>query len=136
VYAGAAVIIWGVNATIIRYAYSVPGAHEGNMALFIALGGLATLGVYGWLFGRRGAISRRELGRSFFPMATMAVGGLLTALAYKNGPASIVTPLTGAYPVVTLAFAWAVLRERPSRLQYAGIACVLAGMVLITAQAA
>jgi drug/metabolite transporter (DMT)-like permease len=134
-YAGAAVLIWGVNATIIRHAYSFPGADEANMALFIAFGGLATLGVYGWLFGRAGATSRTEWGRSFLPMATMAVGGLLTALAYKTGPASVVTPLTGAYPVVTLAFAWAVLKERPTRLQWAGIACVLTGMVLITAQA-
>ncbi len=66
-------------------------------------------------------------------MATMAVGSLLAAIAYKNGPASVVTPLSGAYPVVTLGFAWLMLHERPSALQWAGIACVLAGMVLTTA---
>jgi drug/metabolite transporter (DMT)-like permease len=68
-------------------------------------------------------------------MATMALGGLLVAIAYKHGPASLVTPLAGAYPVVTLAFAWVVLKERPSALQWAGIALVLAGMVLTTAVA-
>lgn len=130
-YAGAAVVIWGVNATMIRYAYRFPGAHEANMALFIALGGLSTLGVYGLLFGRRGA--GREWGRAFGPMATMSVGSLLAAIAYKKGPASIVTPLSGAYPVVTIAFAWAVLRERPGLLQWAGIILVLVGMVLTTA---
>lgn len=134
-FAGGAIAIWGVNGTIIRYAYSFPGADEANMALFIALGGLGTLGVYGWLFGRQGATSRREWGRSFLPMAAMAGGSLLTALAYKSGPASLVTPLTGAYPVVTLGFAWAVLKERPSALQWAGIACVLGGMVLTTTAA-
>ena len=56
----------------------------------------------------------REWGRSLGPMATMAAGSLLAAIAYKRGPASIVTPLSGAYPVVTLSFAWALLRERPS----------------------
>jgi drug/metabolite transporter (DMT)-like permease len=65
----------------------------------------------------------------------MAVGSLLVAIAYKKGPASVVTPLSGAYPVVTLAFAWAVLQERPTALQRAGIGLVLAGMVLTTAVA-
>jgi drug/metabolite transporter (DMT)-like permease len=127
-YAGAAVVIWGVSATLIRFAYRFPGAHEANMALFLGVGGLLTLGVYGLLFGRQGA--GHEWGRSFGPMATMAIGSLLAAIAYKKGPASIVTPLSGAYPVVTLGFAWALLHERPSALQWAGIVCVLAGMVL------
>jgi drug/metabolite transporter (DMT)-like permease len=132
-YAGAAILIWGVGATLIRYAYRFPGAHEANMALFLGMGGLATLGVYGILFGRQGA--GHEWGRSFGPMATMAAGSLLAAIAYKKGPASIVTPLSGAYPVVTLAFACALLRERPSALQWSGIVLVLVGMVLTTAAA-
>jgi drug/metabolite transporter (DMT)-like permease len=57
------------------------------------------------------------------------------AIAYKHGPASLVTPLAGAYPVVTIAFAWAVLKERPTRLQWGGIVAVLIGMVLTTAVA-
>ena len=89
-----------------------------------------------WSAGRRGAEgSRAEWLRAFGPMATMALGSLLVAIAYKHGPASLVTPLAGAYPVVTLAFAWAVLKERPSRLQWGGIAAVLLGMVLTTAVA-
>ena len=131
-YASVAIVIWGANGTMIRYAYRFPGAHEANMALFIAIGGLSTLGVYGFLFGRQGATSRGEWARAFGPMATMAVGSLLAAIAYKNGPASIVTPLSGAYPVVTIGFAWAVLQERPSRLQRVGIGLVLVGMVLTT----
>jgi len=132
-YAGAALVIWGASGTLIRYAYQFPGAHEANMALFIALGGLATLGVYGVLFGRQGATSGGEWLRAFGPMATMAIGSLLAAVAYKTGPASLVTPLSGAYPVVTLGFAWAVLKERPTKLQWIGIALVLAGMALTTA---
>jgi drug/metabolite transporter (DMT)-like permease len=132
IYAGAALIIWGVSGTLIRYAYHFPGAHEANMALFIAIGGLSTLGLYGVLKGAARGASRTEWLRAFGPMATMAVGSLLVAIAYKYGPASLVTPLAGAYPVVTLGFAWAVLRERPTGLQWAGIAAVLVGMVLTT----
>ena len=43
------------------------------------------------------------------------------------------TPLSGAYPVVTVGFAYALLHERPNVLQWAGIVLVLAGMVVTTA---
>jgi drug/metabolite transporter (DMT)-like permease len=132
IYAGAALVIWGVSGTLIRYAYYFPAAHEGNMALFIAIGGLSTLGLYGVLKGAARGGTRAEWLRAFGPMATMAVGSLLVAIAYKYGPASLVTPLAGAYPVVTLGFAWVVLKERPTTIQWAGIASVLLGMVLTT----
>jgi drug/metabolite transporter (DMT)-like permease len=135
IYAGAALVIWGVSATLIRYAYHFPAAHEANMALFVALGGLSTLGVYGLAAGAARGGTRAEWLRAAGPMATMAVGSLLVAVAYKHGPASLVTPLAGAYPVVTLGFAWTVLKERPTRLQWCGIAAVLIGMVLTTAVA-
>ena len=130
--AGAALVIWGVSGTLIRYSYGFPGAHEANLALFIAIGGLLTLGTYGVLKGAARSGSRAEWLRSAGPMSTMALGSLLVAIAYKHGPASLVTPLAGAYPVVTIAFAWAVLKERPTRLQWGGIAAVLVGMVLTT----
>ena len=133
IYAGAALLIWGVSSTLIRYAYRFPNADEANMALFVAIGGLSTLGVYGVLSGAARGASRAEWVRAFGPMATMALGSLLVAIAYKYGPASLVTPLAGAYPVVTLGFAWAVLKERPTLLQWGGIAAVLVGMVLTTA---
>ena len=44
-FAGAALLIWGLNGVIIKHAYSFPGASEGNMALFIAVGGVLTLGI-------------------------------------------------------------------------------------------
>ena len=136
--AGAALLIWGVNGTLIRYAYAWYGANEANianeanLALLIAIGGLLTLGTYGFLFGRKGAMSGREWSRSFLPMATMALGGLMVAIAYKKGPASIVTPLSGAYPVVTLTFAWAVLKERPTPLHWVAIGAILVGFVFTT----
>jgi drug/metabolite transporter (DMT)-like permease len=135
ILAGTALVIWGASGTLIRYAYQFPAAHEANLALFIAIGGLATLGVYGLLKGAARGATRAEWLRSAGPMATMAVGSLLVAIAYKHGPASLVTPLAGAYPVVTIAFAWAVLKERPTKLHWAGIAAALVGMVLTTAVA-
>ena len=53
-------------------------------------------------------------------------------VASRYGPISYVTPLTGAYPVVTLAFAALVLKERISPLQYLCIAAIIIGMLLCT----
>jgi drug/metabolite transporter (DMT)-like permease len=128
--AAAALLIWGANGALIRYAYGLPGASEANMALFIAIGGLATLGVYGAIAGSRGAAA--GWARAMGPMAAMALGGLFAAIAFKAGPASIVTPLSGAYPVVTLGFAAVVLKERPTRLHWACIVAILAGVLLTT----
>jgi drug/metabolite transporter (DMT)-like permease len=43
-----------------------------------------------------------------------------------------VIPLTGACPVVTLAFAALILKERVSMLQYGCIAAIIIGMVFCT----
>jgi drug/metabolite transporter (DMT)-like permease len=64
------------------------------------------------------------------PMGMMAGGDLGVIIATKHGPISIVTPLTGAYPVVTLAFAALVLKERITPLQYGCIGAIIAGMAL------
>jgi drug/metabolite transporter (DMT)-like permease len=63
-------------------------------------------------------------------MGMMAGGDLGVMIASRYGPISIVVPLTGAYPVVTLAFAALILKERISKLQYACVGLIIAGMVL------
>jgi drug/metabolite transporter (DMT)-like permease len=130
VFAGTALLIWGINGVILKKAYLQDAANSGDLALYNAIGGLLTLGIYGTVFGRKGAAGGWT--RSFGPMATMALGGLLALIAYDEGPVSIVTPLSGAYPVVTLGFAWLVLKERPGKLHWGCIAGILVGMVLCT----
>lgn len=129
-FAASALVLWATAQTIVKYAYGLQLASEVNLALFNTVGGMLTLGVYGLLFGRQGVHSLREWTISFFPMGMMAVGDLGVIIAARSGPISVVTPLTGAYPVVTLAFAALVLRERIGRLQWACIALILVGMYL------
>lgn len=125
-----ALILWGAAQTIVKHSYSFPGANEVNLALFNTMGGALTLGIYGWLYGRQGSHSRAEWVRSFLPMAMMAAGDLGVIIASRNGPISIVAPLTGAYPVVTLGFAAWALNEKITRLQWACIGLILAGMFI------
>ena len=125
-----ALILWGAAQTVVKYSYGLPRSSEVNLALFNTIGGALTLGVFGWLKGRQGTHSGREWLRSFLPMGMMAGGDLGVILATRAGPVSIVTPLTGAYPLVTLGFAALALKESVTRLQWACIVLILVGMFL------
>ena len=126
-----ALLLWGVSQTIVKYDYSL-GATDANMALYSVIGALLTLGVYGLWKGRAGTHSLIEWTRSFLPMGMMASGDLGVLIASRYGKISIVTPLTGAYPLVTLAFAALVLRERIMPLQWCCIAAILVGIFFCT----
>jgi drug/metabolite transporter (DMT)-like permease len=134
IYAGLALVLWGAAQTLVKYSYSLPQASEVNLALFNTLGGFLTLGVYGLLFGRKAAGDKTSLvtdwGRSFLPMAMMAAGDLGVIIASRFGPVSLVTPLTGAYPLVTIVFAYFALNESISRARAVSIVLILVGMFI------
>jgi drug/metabolite transporter (DMT)-like permease len=125
-----ALLCWATSNTIVKHAYSFPEASEVTLMVCNTIGGILSLGVYALLKGRQGTHSVREYVHSFVPMGMMAAGDLGVMIASRYGPISIVVPLTGAYPVVTLAFAALVLKERISKLQYGCIVAIIAGMVL------
>ena len=118
-----------------KHAYSLADASEINLMVCNTIGGVLSLGLYGLLKGRQGKHSVREYLHSFVPMGMMAGGDLGVMIASRFGPISIVVPLTGAYPVVTLAFAALILKERISTLQYGCVAAIIAGMALCRSSA-
>jgi drug/metabolite transporter (DMT)-like permease len=128
--AASALVLWGTAQTIVKWSYSLPLASEPNLALYNTFGGALTLGVYGLWTTRRMRQSRSEWAKSALPMGMMAGGDLAVIIASRLGPISVVTPLSGAYPVVTLAFAWAVLKERITRFQWLCIVLIIVGMFL------
>ncbi len=125
-----ALFMWGIAQTLVKYGYRLPNANEANLALLNTLGGLLTLGLYGVLRGSGTSHSSKEWGLSFLPMGMMAAGDLAVIIASRTGPVSVVTPLSGAYPVVTLIFAWIVLKERLTLFQWFCLILVLSGMFL------
>jgi len=125
-----ALVGWATSNTIIKHSYSLPGASEANLAVCSSIGGALSLGVFGLLRGRQGPHSVRAWVHSLVPMGMMAGGSLGLIIAARHGPISIVTPLIGSYPVVTLIFAALILKERITRLQYGCIGAIIIGMVL------
>jgi transporter family protein len=125
-----ALLCWGVSNTVIKFSYTLPAASEGNLAVCSSIGGSLTLGVFGLLRGRQGQHHVRDWIHSLVPMGMMAGGSLGLIVAARHGPISIVTPLIGAYPIVTLIFARLVLKEQITRWQYGCIAAIITGMLL------
>src|SRR5688572_25639621 len=128
-FAASALVLWGIAQTIVKWSWNLPNSNEANMMLFNTFGGLLTLGVYGIWKGRQGKHTGREWAKSFLPMGMMAGGDLAAIVASRLGPISLVTPISGAYPVVTLIFAALVLRERITALQIISVTLVIAGIV-------
>jgi drug/metabolite transporter (DMT)-like permease len=125
-----ALVLWGAAQTIVKYAYSLPEANEVSLALFATLGGALTLGAYGIKGHTFKSETKGEWLRSFTPMMMMGGGDLAVLVATKTGPVSVVTPLSGSYPIVTLIFAWLVLKERIAALHWACFILILAGIYL------
>lgn len=67
------------------------------------------------------------------PGLLLVAGTVLYTVAADNGPLSIVSVVGSLFPVFTVALAAIVLGERLSRMQAAGVAAALAGIVLIAA---
>jgi drug/metabolite transporter (DMT)-like permease len=126
-----ALVLWGSAQTIVKYDYRL-GATDANMALYSMIGALLTLGVYGLWKGRAGTHSVIEWTRSFLPMGMMASGDLGVLIASRYGKLSIVSPLTGAYPIVTLAFA-ALGRAVDSLRRNPGKILLMLGLAALTA---
>jgi drug/metabolite transporter (DMT)-like permease len=86
------------------------------------------------------AVVRPKLGRARPHLAALALAGtldvsanLLFAAASTEGLISLVSVAGSLYPVITVLLARVVLKERVHRIQEAGVAAALGGVVLIAA---
>jgi drug/metabolite transporter (DMT)-like permease len=127
-----AVLFWAVSQLTIKIAFHKPQAHAEDLALCSLLGSALTLGVYGLVRGGRGSHQARAWLRSFLPMGMLAGGDLGLILANRTGPISVISPLTAAYPAVTIAYAALVLKEKISVLQWCLLAVTLLGIFLLS----
>jgi len=61
----------------------------------------------------------------------MAIGLLLFYLALAYGKAVVIVPLTATYPLVTVLLSHVFLGERPTAVQWLGMALVVTGAALL-----
>lgn len=99
---------------------------------------LFTLGMLpvaaGMLFGMRGKVDRDRAGISYGLLSGIVTGlgtlGYFAALRVQD--ASVVTPITGVFPALTVVLAFMVLRERLNKVQIVGMLLALASIVILS----
>ncbi len=127
-----AFLLWGTWGFLLKLAVARLG--EGPTFFYFALSNV----LVGSSLLYRGLPGRCQSGRKqrdwVWPAATVVLGSagvILLTLAFSAGPASLVTPVTGAYPVVTVLIASPVLRERVGSREVLAVLAFGLGLFLV-----
>lgn len=125
--------LWGVAVCIFKHAYNQEHADDYRFFLTNWAGMVLTLLPYGWLSagGAASTWSPGVVGLGLLIVLLYALGDLLLFAAIQRGPASVVSPLSGLYPIPTLVYAALVLHERLGGLQWGAVALVLLALLLL-----
>ncbi|MCS6913994.1 MAG: DMT family transporter [Myxococcales bacterium] len=124
-------LLWGTAVCIFKHAYRLPAADDARFFLTNWAGAALTLLPYGLLHGGMAGLGPAAMGLGLLVVLLYALGDLALFCALRRGPAFLVAPLSGLYPLPTLVWAVLVLQERISPLQGAAVALTLAGIVLV-----
>ena len=68
---------------------------------------------------------------TFIGDGLIEVGFFIFHLALKDGYISLVSPISGIYVGITAVLAWLILKEKISKVQFAGIALAAIGVILV-----
>ena len=109
---------------------SETGIFWGVMVSRFAL--VASLVAGALLFGRALRIPVADAPKVALPGVLLFAGTLMYAAATQQGLLSVVSVIATLFPVVTVTLAFVFLHERPSRVQWTGIAAALVGVVLLS----
>jgi drug/metabolite transporter (DMT)-like permease len=121
---------WGICTAIFKHAYNQKGANDTVFFLTNWVGMGLTVLPFGLAQG--GArIPEEGLALGLLIVLLYSLGDLTLFAAINRGPASIVSPLSGLYPLPTIAYSALVLHEVISRAQWVAVGVVLVALVLI-----
>jgi len=129
--------LWGLWSLTSKMAIDRVGA--GNIFGFYTLSSLTAPVLYAWFRKvRPGGPRAKVLGRRVWllgavGLALNVIGAFAYSFALEKGSASLVVPISSAYPLVTVILALALLREKISVLQGIALAVVVCGLVAIGA---
>ena len=129
-YAGVAIVLWGVNGLFMKLGTNRVSAR--SMVIWVTVGFVVLL-PFLWSGTTLAGLSPRVI---LVGLIAGAVNGLgnwaVFACLEKGAKASVAVPLTALYPLCTVVLATAFLRERPTSLQWIGIALAVAGGAMLS----
>lgn len=134
-FACLAFFAWGVWSLSSKVAVEMVG--PGNLFGFYVISSLIAPLLYAWFRSMRpakeGTLSPTRTAWSLGTIALAAnvVGALAYTYALDAGSASLVVPISSAYPIVTALVAIALLKEKINIVQAVAIAGVVVGLVTI-----
>ena len=130
IYAAIAIVLWGVNGLFMKLGTNRISAR--SMVIWVTAGFVILLP---WMWKLAGLAG---LGTQVILVGLIAgaVNGLgnwaVFACLEKGAKDSVAIPLTALYPLCTVALATAFLKERPTGLQWIGIALAVAGGAMLS----
>src|SRR5215468_11264770 len=130
IYAGLAILLWGVNGLFMKLGTNRVSAR--SMVIWVTVGFVVLL-PWMWKLTTLAGLTRNVL---IVGLIAGAVNGLgnwaVFACLEKGAKASVAIPLTALYPLCTVALATIFLKERPTGLQWVGIALAVAGGAMLS----
>jgi len=130
VYASVAIVLWGVNGLFMKLGTNRVSAR--SMVIWVTVGFVVLL-PFLWTTTTLSDLSTRVI---FVGLIAGAVNGLgnwaVFACLEKGAKASVAIPLTALYPLCTVALATVFLKERPTALQWIGIALAVAAGAMLS----
>ncbi|MBM3269765.1 MAG: EamA family transporter [Candidatus Sericytochromatia bacterium] len=137
------VALWGTGSYFSKVAYMVPpevvaadgsaAGWDANYLLANLVAVVAILAPYGLLATRGKLGPPRDLALALIPTALFVLGDVTLFRAWATGPVSIVTPLSGLYPVVTLLYVVPVLKEQLTGSQKLALVMTFVAILLVVA---
>ena len=129
-YALLGVFLWGLWGFLSKIGSDT--ASPMQMQILFTLGMLPV--ALGMFIQMRGKLDRDRVGITYGLLCGIAtgVGTLGYFAALRNQNASVVAPLTGVFPVLTVILAFVTLRERLNKLQMGGMLLALASIAILS----
>ena len=126
--------VWGLWAFLVKASVGVLG--EGDIFLLLASGylGISVVAAIVWRREPPHASKPTQTARAvgLFVFLSGSVAAILLTAAYDAGPAVLVAPVAGTYPVIATLGAWAILKERPDWRIAAALVLFVAGIGLLS----
>jgi len=130
VYASFAIVLWGVNGLFMKLGTNRVSAR--SMVIWVTAGFIVLL-PFIWLSTTLSGLSALVIFVGLIAGTVNGLGNWAVFACLEKGPkASVAIPLTALYPLCTVALATLFLRERPTVLQWFGIALAVAGGALLS----
>lgn len=134
IYAGVAILLWGVNGLFMKLGTNRVSAR--SMVIWVTAGFVILL-PWMWKMTSLAGLSTKVLLVGLIAGAVNGLGNWAVFVCLEKGAkASVAIPLTALYPLCTVALAMVFLRERPTGIQWIGIALAVAAGAMLSYETA